>query len=103
MHAPDDNTTAPRFRSRHLMTRWEHRHPRTSAGIRLTSGGFQLSLGLVLLSIARQAETDQDRRKFGWLSALFLGMAAPNIAGGCLSLAATRVTQAKDAPAHSTV
>jgi hypothetical protein len=37
------------------------------------------------------------------LSAVFLGMAAPNIAGGCLSLAATRVTPAKDAPAHGTV
>jgi hypothetical protein len=96
MHAPDDKTTASRFPSRRLMTRWEYRHPRTTAGIRLTSGGFQLSLGLVLLSIAGQAETDQDRRKFSLLSAVFLGMAVPNLVGGCLSLAATRVTPAKD-------
>lgn len=73
-----------------LMRGWEHRHPRTFAGVHLTAAGFQLSLGLVVLSFARKAETDQDRRKFGWLSAGFLVMAVLNLVGGWVDLAATR-------------
>jgi hypothetical protein len=90
MRTAKGDTAAPRFPRKRLMSAWDHRHPRTSAGIRLTAGGFQLSLGLVVLSFALKAETDQERRKFSWLSAGFLLMAALNLVGGWTSLAATR-------------
>jgi low temperature requirement protein LtrA len=92
MHAPDDNTTAPAGSAilRRLVRPWEARHARTIGSVRFVAGGFQLGLGIVLLSLGRKAETEQDRRKcFRW-SAWFLIMAALQLVGGCLDMAAAR-------------
>jgi hypothetical protein len=45
------------------MPSWEYRHLRANASLRFAAGGFTLALGLVLVSLGRQAETPQDRRK----------------------------------------
>ena len=48
------------------------RHLQGTANVRFAGGGFTLGVGLVLLSLGRKAETDQERRKcYGW-SAFFL-------------------------------
>jgi low temperature requirement protein LtrA len=65
-----------------LISPWEYRHLRGSGATRVAAGGFQLGIGLVLLSLGRQAETDQERRKMYRLSAWFLVPAALNLAGG---------------------
>jgi hypothetical protein len=61
---------------------WEYRHLGVSGATRTAAGGFQLGIGLVLLSLGRQAETDQERRKMYRLSAWFLVPAAGNLADG---------------------
>jgi len=65
-----------------LISPWEYRHLRISGVTRAAAGGFQLGIGLVLLSFGRRAETDQERRKMHRLSAWFLVPAAGNLAGG---------------------
>jgi hypothetical protein len=92
MNAPNDSTAAKRLRGwwmtpprpgmRRLIGPWEYRHLGVSAVTRAAAGGFQLGIGLVLLSLGRQAATDQERRKMFWLSAWFLVPAAGNLAGG---------------------
>jgi hypothetical protein len=92
MNAPSDNTTAkglrgwwltpPRPGLHRLISPWEYRHLGVSGATRAAAGGFQLGIGLVLLSLGRSAETDQERRKMYWLSAWFLVPAALNLAGG---------------------
>jgi low temperature requirement protein LtrA len=98
MHAPDDNTipTTGSAILRRLIRPWEFRHARTVGSVRFVAGGFQLGVGLVLLSLGRKAETDQDRRKcFRW-SAWFLVMAALQLVGGCLDMAADRSARVRD-------
>ena len=90
MHAPDDNTTPPRSVLKRLIRPWEYRHARAIGSVRFVAGGFQLGVGLVLLSLGRKAGTDEERRKcFRW-SAWFLVMAALQLVGGCLDMAADR-------------
>ncbi len=92
MNAPEDNIAAKDLRSwwlspsrpgtHRLISPWEYRHLGVSGATRAAAGGFQLGIGLVLLSLGRQAETDRERRKMYLLSALFLAPAAANLAAG---------------------
>ena len=56
MHAPDDSTTPLQSLMRRTMLPWESRHLRAVASVRFAAGGFTLALGLVLLSLGRQAK-----------------------------------------------
>jgi len=90
MRSSDDNATASRPILTRLIRPWEYRHRQAVGSVRLTAGGFQLGVGLVLLSLGRQADNDRERRKcYGW-SAWFLGFAALQLAGGIMDMIATR-------------
>ena len=92
MSAPADNSTGQGLRAwwltpqrprlQRLISPWEYRHLPVSGVTRAAAGGFQLGIGLVLLSLGRSAETDQERRKMYRLSAWFLVPAAGNLASG---------------------
>ena len=92
MNALNDDTAAkglhgwwlspPRRGMHRLISPWEYRHLGVSGVTRAAAGGFQLGIGLVLLSLGRSAGTDQERRKMYRLSAWFLVPAALNLAGG---------------------
>ncbi len=106
MNAPNDNTATkglrgwwlspPRPGMRRLISPWEYRHLRVSGVTHAAAGGFQLGIGLVLLSLGRNAGTDQERRKMYRLSAWFLVPAAGNLAGGYWY-----ITIASSAPART--
>jgi hypothetical protein len=71
---------------RRLIRGFEYRHLHAVGGVRLAAGGFQLGIGLVLVSLGRQARTTGERRKcFGW-AAWFLGMAALQLLGGSMDM-----------------
>ena len=90
MHAPDDNAAASLPVMRRLIRPWESRHLHAVANVRFAAGGFQLGVGLVLLSLGRQAGNDRERRKcYGW-AAWFLGMSALQFTGGFIDVAAAR-------------
>lgn len=81
-----DNPARPHSVMRRLIRPFECRHLHAVGGVRLAAGGFQLGVGLVLVSLGRQARTDRDRRKcYGW-AALFLGMAGLQLLGGYLDM-----------------
>jgi hypothetical protein len=92
MNAPHGSTTAkglrgwwlspPRRGMHRLINPWEYRHLRISEVTRAAAGGFQLGIGLVLLSLGHRAETSQERRQMYRLSAWFLVPAARNLASG---------------------
>jgi hypothetical protein len=92
MSAPDGSTAVKGLRGRWLspprpglqrwISPWEYRHLRGVGATRAAAGGFQLGIGLVLLSLGQKAETDQERRKMYRLSAWFLVPAAGNLAAG---------------------
>jgi hypothetical protein len=92
MNAPNDNAaprglrrwwlSPPRPGLQRFISPWEYRHLRVSGVTRAASGGFQLGIGLVLLSLGRQAGNDPERRKMYRLSAWFLVPAAGNLASG---------------------
>ena len=90
MHAPDDSTTPLQSLMRRTMWPWESRHLRAVASVRFAAGGFTLALGLVLLSLGRQAETGQDRRKCYGLAAWFLVHAALQFIGGSMEMKMAR-------------
>jgi hypothetical protein len=90
MHASDDNTPPSPSGLARLMTPWEYRHPLGSMAVRFASGGFQLGVGLVLVSLGRRAETDAERRKCYKFAAWFLVPAVANFLGGFLNLTAAR-------------
>ena len=90
MHAPDDSTAALQSLMRRTMLPWEYRHLRAVASVRFAAGGFTLALGLVLLSLGRQAETSQDRRKCYRLAAWFLGVAPLQFLGGYMEMKMAR-------------
>ena len=90
MHAPDDSTTTLQSLMRRTMSRWEYRHLRAVASVRFAAGGFTLALGLVLVSLARQAETRRDRRKYYWLAAWFLVQAPLQFLGGYIEMKMAR-------------
>lgn len=90
MHVPDDNTTPSHSMMRRLITPWEYRHLHAVAGVRFAAGGFQLGIGLVLLSLGRSAGTDRERRKCYRWAAWFLVFAALQFSGGFLDMAVAR-------------
>ena len=100
MNAQNDNTAAkglrgwwaspPRSGIQRLIAPWEYRHLHAVANVRFAAGGFQLGVGLVLLSLGRSAGTDQDRRKCYRWSAWFLVSAAGSFLGGYLDTIAAR-------------
>jgi hypothetical protein len=90
MRAPDDNTSSPRPVLRRLISPWEYRHLRFAAGARFAGGGFNLGVGLVLVSLGRKAGTDRERRKcYGWAT-WFLVHATLLLVGGYLDSVADR-------------
>ena len=93
MRAPDDRTTPLQSLMRRTMLPWEYRHLRAVASVRFAAGGFALALGLVLVSLGRQAETTQDRRKCYGLAAWFLTLAPLQFIGGY-----TEMKMARSAP-----
>ena len=90
MPATDDNPTPAHSVLRRLITPWEYRHLHAVASVRLAAGGFQLGVGLVLLSLGRKAETGQERRKMFRLSTVFLVSSALQFSGGVLDMAVAR-------------
>src|SRR5579862_10072754 len=72
----------PRAGLHRLISPWEYRHLGAAGATRAAGGGFQLGIGLVLLSLGRQANTDRERRKMYLLSTCFLVSAAGNLAAG---------------------
>ncbi len=92
MHAHDDNTTPSRSVTvmRRLIRPWEYRHRRAVAGVRFAAGGFNLGIGLVLLSLGRNAGTDRERRKYYALAAWFLVSAPLQFLGGYLDMTVDR-------------
>jgi len=90
MHAPDDSTTPLQSFMRRTMLPWEYRHLRAVASVRFAAGGFTLALGLVLLSLGRQAQTSHERRTCYGLAAWFLVEAALQCFGGSLEMKMAR-------------
>ncbi len=90
MRAPDDGTTGLQSLMRRTMSPWEYRHLRAVASARFAAGGFTLALGLVLLSLGRQAETSHDRRKCYGFAAWFLVVAPLQFLGGYLEMKMAR-------------
>ena len=90
MRTPDDSAATSHPVLRRLISPWEYRHLHAFMAMRFAGGGFQLGIGLVLVSIARKAGTDAERRKFYRLAAWFLLPAAANFLGGLLDLTAAR-------------
>jgi hypothetical protein len=90
MRAADDSTRKPGSALRRLITPWEYRHIHAAANLRFAAGGFDLGVGLVLLSLGRKAGTDQERRKcYGW-SAFFLLSGALQFTGGFIDATVAR-------------
>jgi hypothetical protein len=86
MHAPGDNSPPSRSGLSRLITPWEYRHLHAAMAARFAGGGFQLGIGLALVSLGRRAETEAERRKCYRFAALFLVPAAGNFLGGLLDL-----------------
>jgi hypothetical protein len=86
MDAADDSTKPLQSFMRRTMLPWEYRHLRAVASVRFAGGGFTLALGLVLLSLGREAETGQDRRKYYGLAAWFLVHTALQFFGGYMGM-----------------
>lgn len=60
------------------------------ASVRFAAGGFTLALGLVLLSLGRQAETSHDRRKCYGFAAWSSGVTPLQFLGGYLQMKMAR-------------
>lgn len=94
MNAPEDNTarhgvrgqwaSPPRSGLRRVISPWEYRHLRLSAGVRIGAGMAQAGLGVVTLTFG-----GRDRKTYGWAT-VFLAGAAANLAFGCWELAVAR-------------
>jgi hypothetical protein len=92
MHASDDSTTPSRSVTvmRRLIRPREYRHLRAAAAVSFAVGGFNLGIGLVLLSLGRSAGTGQERRKcYGW-AAWFLVSAPLQFLGGYMDMTVDR-------------
>jgi hypothetical protein len=92
MHPSDGKTGHSRSGLTRLMTPWEYRHPLPSMAARFAGGGFQVGIGLALVSLGRKAETDAERHKCYKLAAWFLVPAAGNFFGGFLDMTVARAT-----------
>jgi hypothetical protein len=86
MRSPDDRTTRLQSLMSRTMVPWERRHLRGVASARFVAGGFTLALGLVLVSLGRQAQTSRDRRKCYGFAAWFLVAAPLQLLGGYLEM-----------------
>jgi hypothetical protein len=86
MRAPDDPTAGLQSLMRRTMPPWEYRHLRAVASVRFAAGGFALALGLVLVSLGRQAQTSRDRRKCYGFATWFLVAAPLQLLGGYLEM-----------------
>jgi hypothetical protein len=95
MHASDGEAAPSRSGLARLISPWEYRHLRVFANVRFTAGGFQLGVGLVLLSLGRKAGSAGERRTCYRWAAWFLGMAALQLTGGILDAAADRSTRSR--------
>jgi hypothetical protein len=75
---------------RRLIMPWERRHLRAFASVRFAGGGFNLGLGLVLVSLGRKAETGRGRRKCYGFATWFLVSAALQFLGGYMDMTVDR-------------
>jgi hypothetical protein len=89
MRASADSTALESL-LRRTMLPWEYRHLRAVASVRFAAGGFTLALGLVLLSLGRQAESSHDRRKCYRYAAWFLANAPLQFVGGYMDMKMAR-------------
>jgi hypothetical protein len=85
----------PRPGLHRLINPWEYRHLGISGVTRAAAGGFQLGVGLVLLSLGSKADSDRERRKMYRLSACFLVPAAANLASGYWYISIARAPVAR--------
>ena len=99
MDALNDITMHLQDLMRRTMLPWEYRHLRAVASVRFAAGGFTLALGLVLLSLGRQAETAHDRRKCYGLAAWFLVLAPLQFFGGYMEMKMARSAPPEPEPA----
>jgi hypothetical protein len=90
MHPPEDPTSPLQSLMRRTMLPWEYRHLRAVASVRFAAGGFTLALGLVLVSLGRQADNSRDRRKCYGFAAWFLTLAPLQFLGGYLEMKMAR-------------
>jgi hypothetical protein len=86
MRTPDDSAAISHPVLRRLISPFEYRHLHASMAARFAGGGFQLGVGLVLLSLGNKADTDAERRKCYKFAAWFLAPAVLNLAGGLVDL-----------------
>jgi hypothetical protein len=92
MHASGGSPPPARSGLRRLISPWEYRHVHGVMAARFAAGGFQLAIGLVLISLGRKADTASERRKMFRLAAWFLVPAVGSFLGGLLDLSVARDT-----------
>jgi LmbE family N-acetylglucosaminyl deacetylase len=91
MHTPDNDTLRDSLPGiRRLIPAWEYRHFRAFAAARFTAGGFLVGIGVVLLSLGKNAETDQERRKCYTWAASLMGISVLHFLGGYLDITGPR-------------
>jgi hypothetical protein len=93
MDAPEDSTPPSPTGLMRLISPWEYRHLPVAIALRFAGGGFQLGVGLVLVSLGNKAGTGEERRTCYRWAAWFLTFAGLNFSGGLLELAATRTAR----------
>ena len=96
MRGSDDSTIPLPSGLMRVIRPWEYRHLHAVANVRFAVGGFQLGIGLVLLSLGRSAGTDREQHKMYRLSWWFLVPAALNFLGGFLDMIAARTAPPLD-------
>jgi hypothetical protein len=99
VNAPDDSTapeglrswwaSPPRTGMRRVISPWEYRHLRLSAGVRISSGTVLAGLGVLTLSFG-----GNDAKTYGW-AATFLAVATANLAFARWELAIDRSASAR--------
>jgi hypothetical protein len=90
MRTPHDSAATAHPVLRRLISPWEYRHLHATMAVRFAGGGFQLGVGLVLVSLGNKADTDAERRKCYKIAAWFLAPAALNLLGGLIDLTVAR-------------
>jgi len=90
MQAPADDITPSRSGLSRLVSPWEYRHLRAVAAVRFAGGGFNLGIGVVLLSLGHRAGPGRERRKFYKWAAWFLVGTALQFSGGYLDMVLAR-------------
>jgi hypothetical protein len=90
MQATDETSPQPHPVLKRLMTPWEYRHPHASMAVHFAGGGFQLGVGLVLVSLGNKADSAAERRKCYQIAAWFLVPSVLNLAGGLMDMTVAR-------------